>query len=214
MLIDRPRDRRPWPVRSDFLSRRINVMKKMLAGVLVGAGALAASPAWSATTTGRLDVMLQVTPGCAFSSGSSGTPSGGLAEAVLNFGNTALTTDPGTAVGSVDGQAISAGSGSALSVVCSSTFVGPNAPTLTIDSGLHANGTQRRLVGPGGAMVAYNLYSDAGRNVSLDAGTPIQVVITGPGVATPVNIYGRVPDLTGASADGMYTDTVTMTLSY
>jgi spore coat protein U-like protein len=186
----------------------------MLAGALAGACVLAASPAWSAaTTTGRLDIALEVSPGCAFTSGSSST-SDNISGAILNFGHTALTSDPGTAVGSVDGQAVSAGSGSALSVVCSSTFVGVNAPTLTIDAGLHANGTQRRLVGPGGATVAYDLYSDVGHNTSIVSGAPVQLTLSTPGVGVPINIYGRVPDLSGANADGMYTDTVTMTLSY
>jgi spore coat protein U-like protein len=189
-------------------------MNKIMIAAVAGVGLFAFAPAWSATTTGRLDVVLEVTPGCTFSSGSSGTPSAGLGEAVLNFGRTTLTSNPGTAVGSVDGQAVSAGSGTALSIVCSSSFTGANAPTLTVDAGLNANGAQRQLIGPGGAKVAYNLFSDIGRNVALSAGAPIQLVIANPGVAAPVNIYGRVPDLTGATADGMYTDTVTMTLSY
>lgn len=191
------------------------MIKKIAITALTGATMCAVSPAFAApaptlTTTGKLDVQLEVTPGCAFSSGSGGTTeTADVADAVLSFGK--VTSE---STGSKDGQAVSSGSGSSVTVTCSSTYTGANSPQLTLGAGLNAGaGTQRKMVGPAGLLVAYNLYQDAGRNIAYDSTTPVQLNIPTAGVATPINIYGRVPNVAGLN-DGTYTDTVTMTLTY
>ncbi len=174
--------------------------------LLISAPAIAAS----GSVTGKLVIEFQVLPGCAFADDTGGSPSNdGRVDGVLDFGRAA-----GDLAGAVDNQVTSTATGSALAIVCSSSFTGPGAPSVTFDAGLHSAGsTQRQMAGPGGARIPYSLYQDQARSIPYVPGTGVQLVIGNSGIATPINIFGRVPSVAGLS-DGIYSDTVTLTLSY
>lgn len=182
------------------------------AAAFLGICLLIAPPASAASSTvaGKLVIQFQILPGCAFADDTGGSPSsGGIVDGVLDFGRTA-----GDLIGAVDNQVTGTATGSALAIVCSSSFTGPSAPSVTFDAGLHStSGTQRQMAGPGGTRIPYSLYQDQARNIPYVPDTGMQLVIGNAGVAIPINIFGRVPSVTGLS-DGIYSDTVTLTLSY
>lgn len=88
-----------------------------------------------------------------------------------------------------------------------------NGPSYTVGlgNGLNANGTQRRMKGPGGVYLNYGLYSDAQRTSSW--GTPGVTKPGSNGQPQTLTVYGRVPPQPIPSA-GLYADTVTITVSY
>ncbi len=87
--------------------------------------------------------------------------------------------------------------------------------TVALDSGSHASGTTRRMLGSAGDLLRYELYRDAGRSViwnttNTDSGASASK-------NTPINAgfiaYGRIP----AGQDvgiGSYNDTVLVTVNY
>ncbi len=166
----------------------------------LGAAALASAlslPAEAQVTqsTGQLEVRLLVNASCDI----SGSTSGGLGAAVLDFGTATLLQ-----------QAIDADTGTsgnqALQVLCNPGV----AYTLTFDAGQNATQiANRRMKREGGTeLVSYQIYSDAARNnvISTLSGT-------GTGTAQAVVVYGRVPVQT-APTPGSYRDVVTVTVAF
>ncbi|MNM40086.1 Spore Coat Protein U domain protein [compost metagenome] len=83
-----------------------------------------------------------------------------------------------------------------------------------LDNGINADGQGRRMAGPNGAFVNYELYRDAGRTQrwgnTLDSDTSAG---TGQGsTVITLDVYGRVPDQ--PSSAGAYEDTITVTLTF
>jgi spore coat protein U-like protein len=191
-----------------------NRMKSIAAFVALGGmgivtPTMASADAGASSTTGHLDIRLEIVPGCTFANGADTTPSGGIsAEAMLDFGQTS-----GDSTGLTEGTAAASGDGSALSVVCSTSYTGTGAPTLTVDAGSHATGNQRYMLSPSGKTIAYMLYQDQARSRPYDPATASQLLISTAGTAAPIRIYGRVASVTGLE-DGLYTDTVTLMLTY
>jgi spore coat protein U-like protein len=75
--------------------------------------------------------------------------------------------------------------------------------------------TTRRMAGPSGQFLGYELYSDSGRSVLWGDGTTLgnRVSGTGTGVAQSLTVYGRIP--AGQNMmPGSYTDTVVVTVEY
>lgn len=86
---------------------------------------------------------------------------------------------------------------------------------VSLDNGLHANGTTRRMrLGATNNYVQYELYSDAARSLrwgnTLDTDT---VNDTGTGGKQNLTIYGRVPAPQSVPS-GSYSDTITVTITY
>lgn len=86
---------------------------------------------------------------------------------------------------------------------------------LGLSNGLHALGTQRRMAGPGGDFVNYELYRDAARTQrwgsTLGGDTyPKPTTATNP---MSLTVYGRVPAQPDVTP-GVYIDTITVTLTY
>jgi spore coat protein U-like protein len=89
---------------------------------------------------------------------------------------------------------------------------------LGLSDGSHGAAGQRRMAGPSGNFVEYELYRDSGRTQrwgdDLAGGTD---VVSGSGVGqtspTVIPVYGRVPSQPVGAA-GSYSDTVTVTLEY
>jgi len=80
---------------------------------------------------------------------------------------------------------------------------------VSLGDGRHANGTQRRMQGPGGGFLDYGLFTDAARTEPWPANGVTQ---TGSG-QQQLRVYGRVPPQT-VPAPGVYSDTVVVTVSY
>jgi len=183
-------------------------MKKILVAATAMATAMALVSGAQAATTGYLDVQMAVVPGCAFSGGSgNASTAGGVGDAILDFGSVT-----GAQTGDVTATAVATGDGQALRVVCSSSAV-INNPTISFDQGQNYVSGARKMTGPGGTLVTYELFQDAGRNTPYAVSTALPLVLTA-NVPVPVNIYGRVSLPSTALTDGLYTDRVTMTLAF
>src|SRR6478735_1938894 len=128
-----------------------------------GRGAIAAlavtAVVWSSAaqaqvtqSTGELEVRLQVSASCDI----SGSTTGGLGTAVLDFGSATLLKD------AIDAETTGA---QALEVLCNPGV----AYTLTFDAGENAAQiADRAMKRDGGTeLVAYQIYSDASRNTVL-----------------------------------------------
>ncbi len=89
--------------------------------------------------------------------------------------------------------------------------------SIALDAGL-GNGaslTNRKLTGPGGAVLNYGIFTDAGRTIIWGDGTggTSNNANTGIGSVQSLTMYGRVPAEQSATV-GAYVDTITVTLSY
>lgn len=178
--------------------RRYDIFASAAACVLCVAGTQ--SQALAASTSGALDVRLQLEPGCELVFGAAAK------NELLDFGRGDGISGSGAPDGAIRGMAT-------IRISCSSSYVGANAPVLTLDAGLHARGSQRYLRGPANELVAYALYADVAHRLPLLPGATVQLSLPTAGSATPVPIYGEIP-LLDAPAAGLYTDVVSLTLSY
>ena len=84
--------------------------------------------------------------------------------------------------------------------------------SVTLDGGAHAQGTQRHLAGAEG-MVAYDLYSDAGRSILWAPGAPrsAQAAV---GATLELAAYGAIPGARTLAATGDYRDTVVVRVDF
>jgi spore coat protein U-like protein len=150
---------------------------------------LHAHRAIAATATGNFQVRITIQESCII----VGTPS------PLDFGNQNVLA------ANVDAT-------TTLTVQCTTSTpynIGLNAGT-----GAGATIAVRKMTGPGAATVDYSLYQDSPRTVLWGdvIGTNAQAG-TGNGSPQAYTVYGRVPpQLTPAS--GLYTDTITVTVTY
>lgn len=98
-----------------------------------------------------------------------------------------------------------------IAALCSQTT--PYTVSLSAGSGPGATVSNRKMTGPGGA-IAYQLYRDAGRTqVWGDTAGVDTVSGTGSGSSQALTVYGAVPVQT-SPAQGLYSDTVVVTLTY
>lgn len=101
---------------------------------------------------------------------------------------------------------------STLTVTCTSGA----AYAVGLDAGSAAGSTitNRLLVGPGGATVGYQLYSNTQRSQVWGNTQGTDTVSgTGNGTSQTIPVYGRVPPQTTPAA-GNYTSTVTATINF
>lgn len=149
-----------------------------------------ASPANAGTVNSSLGSSVLVTSACTVS-GST-----------LNFGN---------ALNPVNAAAVDATS--TLTVQCTAT----TPYTLSLNAGVNAGSATNfagRVLKSGSYALPYQLYVDSGRSSVWGNGTASATYSgLGSGNTQSVTIYGRLPSLTGMPP-GVYTDTVTVTISY
>ena len=83
-----------------------------------------------------------------------------------------------------------------------------------LDAGRHADSETRRMSGPGGALIEYELYRDSARSQRW-GNTPDLDVSTGTGTGSgqSLSVYGRVP-AQRVPAAGNYSDTINITLTF
>ncbi|MEO0063014.1 MAG: hypothetical protein RLZZ08_1574 [Pseudomonadota bacterium] len=163
-------------------------MRKLIA-LAIGAVAISATaPAFAATDSDTMQVTATVLNNCA------------VTASPMAFGTLATL---GTAA--IDTSA-------SVALACT-----PNAAyNVSMDVGLNASGSQRRLVNgaDNSQLIPYNLYTDAARTAAW--GTAVGSTVTGTattGSAT-LTAYGRIPATAAAVSAGAYTDTVTVTVTF
>lgn len=95
--------------------------------------------------------------------------------------------------------------------------------SIGMDNGANFSGSRRMRLGATANYLSYGLYIDSGYSNawttttqagSCSGGANSCVLGTGNGAAQSVTIYGRVPSTGTAPPTGLYTDTVTMTITY
>ena len=161
-------------------------LRRLAVAGAAAAAAAALAPASSATTTtATFSVIAGVQTTCI------------IAANTLSFGSYVNSTDDGTGI---------------VTVNCSLTTpynIGLNAGTST-----GATVTTRKMTGPGGALLNYNLFQDSahtlnwGNTVGTDTVSGI-----GNGVDQSYTVYGVLP--AGQNVPpGSYTDTITATLTF
>ena len=154
----------------------------------------AAAIAQAGTATSTFTVQLTVTASCDIAAGGS----------VVNFGTRSIIS------ASINASTV-------ISVQCTST----TPWSVGLDFGQNASGSQRRMAN-GANFLNYNLYTDSGRTLpflttsaagSCTGGTGTCVLGTGNGSLQFISIYGQIPG-PQAPVTGLYTDTVTATVTY
>ncbi len=103
-------------------------------------------------------------------------------------------------------------SAASMNVTCT------NGTPFTVSSnaglGSGASVATRKMTGPSGQTLNYSLFQDAGRTTLWGQTTGTDTVAgTGTGASQTMSVYGRIPAGQGAAA-GVYTDTVTVTVTY
>lgn len=168
---------------------------KRLMPAVAAVSFLAAGAVHAATATDNLTVQMTITAACSVTGGT------------LDFG----TAQAGTLAANRDAQ-------TNVSVTCTSGSpysVGLGAGQNAGGAGINGRSMKR---GTNAETIAYQLYRDTGRaavwgeDVTPTTGNTFNQSGTGTSQAIPV--YGRVPTGTTISAAGIYTDTVTITLTY
>jgi spore coat protein U-like protein len=103
-------------------------------------------------------------------------------------------------------------SATTVDVQCTNTT--PYSLRLSQGVGIGASVASRLMTGPGGATIAYSLYSDAGRTV-VWGDTPLVDAVAGVGTGSvqSYQIYGRVP-AQATPGSGQFADTVTATVEF
>ncbi|HEX8193270.1 MAG TPA: spore coat U domain-containing protein [Allosphingosinicella sp.] len=102
-------------------------------------------------------------------------------------------------------------SAASVSVNCSSG----GTYQVSLGAGAHASGGTRRMAGPAGAFLAYQLFRDSARTLAWGDGSALgaRVSGTGSGAAQTLTVFGRIPAGQSAAA-GSYTDSVVVTVEY
>jgi spore coat protein U-like protein len=149
---------------------------------------LIASAADAATANGNLTATITIQPSCQVVSSTT-----------LDFGST------GALVANQEIQ-------SNFAVQCSDA----TAFNVALDGGSTPGGSvaTRLMAGSGGEVVGYQLFSDAARTANWGSTVGTDTVSgAGNGSAMNLTVYGRVP-AQATPAPGMYSDTVTITITY
>jgi len=103
-----------------------------------------------------------------------------------------------------------------INVLCNGNANSPgsaNAYTVTLGYGNQPNGQQRRMTGPNGGLLNYNLYLDSARTQAWGNTAQTGYQGTSNGQSQSITVYGRVPAQPVPGA-GVYTDTVIVTMTY
>ncbi|MFI8418183.1 spore coat U domain-containing protein [Serratia sp. NPDC078593] len=176
-------------------------MKKLWVALFSVAAVTGVPLSQAGTIQGNLGVTLTIGAGCVVNGGDS---SGSVNDfGAINFGTYSSLNNI------IDASSSGSGGVGTLALECTD---GTNY-TVALNDGLNATGTQRRMASTEGAFISYNLYRDAAHSQPWND-TDGVLTATGSGTAEPLIVYGRVPAAAVTPAEGAYTDTVTMTVSW
>ncbi|TLX54478.1 spore coat protein U [Stutzerimonas nosocomialis] len=149
----------------------------------------------AASKTATVGIRAELLPACTVGTAQSG----GTTFGTLDFGTHVSLDNVITVVGQ-------AGAG-ALRVNC----LTETPYRVLISAGNSGSTGNRIMTGPGAATLRYNLYRDADFSVLWDDSTGVSGVGNGHDQWIPV--YGRLP-AQGISQPGLYSDTLTVTVSW
>ncbi len=140
----------------------------------------------AATATGSFQVQINIQANCIVASASD-----------LNFGNAGVLS------ANID-------STSTISVQCTTT----TPYTIGFNQGVNGGSVTTRQMAGAGGLINYALFRDAGRtlNWGSTAGSDTLAGV-GNGAVQNYTVYGRVPAQT-TPAPALYTDTITVTVTY
>ncbi len=182
----------PWKLRSS-VQVLVSLCYRGAAAALIVLGT--GNIAGSATSTGTLTVQATFTAGCS------------VGATTLDFGTNNGNTLPLSAILA----------SATLAVTC--TLGSPYS--IGLDYGSNASGTQRRLQS-GGNYINYNLFTDAAGLLPWLSGSTSTTCVsalacvlgTGTGLVQSIVVYGRIPVSSSSPTPGVYSDTVTITVTY
>jgi len=98
-----------------------------------------------------------------------------------------------------------------ISVTC--TNKAPYSVGLSAGTSTGATVTNRKMTGPGGALLNYSLYSNSSYTTNWGNSTGSWVTGTGTGALQTLTVYGQIP-ANQNRISGTYTDTITATITY
>lgn len=172
------------------MSNAFNRARRSVVLAGVAALAVAAQPAYAATTTSSLSVDATVTANCSVST------------TAVSFGS----------VNVLSGTNVDASGG--ISVTCTNGTAW--AASANAGGGTGATISTRKMTS-GTNLLDYALYTDSARTSIWGDGTAgngVTISGTGTGSAQASTVYGRVPSGQNAKPAGAYADTVTVTVTY
>lgn len=163
-------------------------MRKLIAFAAAAAVTSVSAPAFAAADTDTLQITANVVNNCV------------VTASPMAFGTLA---NLGTA--NIDTSAT-------VSLACT-----PDAAyDVSMDLGLNASGSQRRLVNGADAaqLIPYGLYTDANRTNAWGNAVGSTVAGTAVNGTATLTAYGRIPSTAAAVTAGSYSDTVTVTVTF
>lgn len=167
-------------------------MRKFLTAAAAAAALVTGAGANAATTTNTFQVSATILKACTVTAGA------------LNFGTYAA-----------GGGALDVNSTINVNCTKSTPF------TVSLNGGTTTGGTiAQRLLASGTNTLQYNLYTSNAYATVFGDGTLSSGTIAGTGtgllVASPVTVYGQLPDSVAnqTAVPGTYTDTITVTVTY
>ena len=154
------------------------------------------------TTSKTFQVSAVITGGCALGNGSAGNNDTQFG--TINFGER-------SSIPSNIDVASSNGAGS-LIVTCTPGI----GVSISLDYGLNGgNSSARYLInGSGSRKLAYQLYKDAGHSNIWGMGAQANTIASFPDGSRIFTVYARLFSVSSPPPAGIYTDTVTVTLTY
>ncbi len=164
-----------------------DMMKNLSAPFLTLLCCLGSEPLRAATATGTFTVQVTIDATCVVTSATT-----------LDFG------PQGVLAANIDQT-------STINVTCTNT----TPYDIGLDAGVNGGSvTTRQMKSAGPALIAYSLFSDAGRTVNWGNTVGTDAVGgTGNGSAQAILVYGRIPPQASPIA-AVYTDTITITVTY
>lgn len=147
----------------------------------------ASSGAEAATATGSFNVQVTIQATCAIDNATT-----------LDFGT------QGVLAANIDQT-------SAITITCTNT----TPYNIGLDQGLNGTSvTNRDMKAAGPALISYSLYSDVGRSVNWGNTVGVDTLAsTGTCSAQVFTVYGRIPPQP-SPPPGVYTDTITITVTF
>lgn len=164
--------------------------KKVLLAAAASSFALVGANAFAATSTTTFGVSATVVDSCSVSAGN------------LAFGNIDPLVNASTATDATSTITVTCANGTAYDV--------------GLDAGLATGATvSARQMTSGANTLNYALYSDSGRTTNWGETIGTDTVAgTGSGAGQALTVYGRLPSGQETAPTGVYSDTITVTVTY
>ena len=179
-----------------------DLVKKIIMASAIGL--LFSAHTYASSVSGNLNVTMSIGSGCEINNATtfSGTNT---------FGSIDFGAHPDL------NQVIDANSSSTTASTLNMTCSVGTSYSVTLDNGLNASGSQRRMKHVSAAdTIDYMLYHDAARTSLWTSGggsARTGTAATGSNTSIDVTVYGRVPAATTPQT-GIYSDTVQMTIQW